>query len=311
MSYLPAMRSLRARRRRNPKLPTRLLASALAIAWSACSPATDDGEATAGRTETRTAAPAPPPDAGAGQAARLDAGADGAREAGLDRGAPVETDGETAVEARDLTFEGGRLHLLVAGPERAPLGVLLLHGGRFDSGTWRKLGTLGRIAERGWRVVAVDLPGFGASERDALAPEALLTSLLPFLSHEVGLERPVVVAPSMSGRYALPFVAREPTSVAGLVAIAPVGIPENAPALAGLALPTLVVWGAEDDLVPLSLADRLHELIPGSDVEILRGAGHACYLDQPEAFHAALLAFLAARVEAASPSSPSAPARRP
>ncbi|MEZ4331965.1 MAG: alpha/beta hydrolase [Myxococcota bacterium] len=251
---------------------------------------------------------------------RRGAGVDGgvrARKAGPER--------EAMIEARDLTFEGRRLHVLVAGPEPAPLDVLLLHGGRYDSGTWRKLGTLDRIAARGWRVVAVDLPGFGASERGALAPEALLSPLLPFLASEVGLERPVVVAPSMSGRYVLPFIAREPTAVAGLVAIAPVGIPENAPALAGSALPTLVVWGADDDLIPLSLADRLHELMPASDVEILRGAGHACYLDQPEAFHAALLAFLDARAETATPapspnpspapapdpSSPSAPARRP
>lgn len=247
-----------------------LLATALA---AACSPATEEGSAP-----------------GAPQSASPH---DRAASAGARPSAAV------GIEARDLVFRDRRLHVLVAGPEQASIGVLLLHGGRYDSGTWRKLGTLARIADRGLRAVAIDLPGFGASESNDLAPQALLPELLPFLARELGLERPVLVAPSMSGRYVLPFVAHEAEAVAGLVAIAPVGIPEHARELEGIALPTLVVWGANDELVPLTLADRLHELIPGSDVEILPDAGHACYLDQPDAFHAALLAFLDARVRAA------------
>ena len=64
----------------------------------------------------------------------------------------------------EVQVEGQAIHGRAAGPEDgAP--VLLLHGAAFDSGTWEKLGTLEALAQAGFRAIAVDLPGFGASKR--------------------------------------------------------------------------------------------------------------------------------------------------
>lgn len=203
-----------------------------------------------------------------------------------------------AVEARDLELAGRRLHLLVAGPSDAPHSVLLLHGARFDGETWRGLGTLALLAERGVRVVAVDLPGFGQSEASPLAESEQLAALLPLLEREVGLVRPVVVAPSRSGRVVFPFLAAGTSEtpiadrIAGLVAVAPVGIPQFESTLGDLRLPTLIVWGSEDPVVPIELGRRMHALVTGSRLEVLEGAGHASHLERPDAFHAALIAFL-------------------
>lgn len=43
--------------------------------------------------------------------------------------------------------------------------------------------------------------------------------------------------------------------------------------------PTLVVWGAEDELIPLSVGRRIHSLIPNSALRIVEGCGHLAPLE--------------------------------
>jgi len=57
-------------------------------------------------------------------------------------------------------------------------------------------------------------------------------------------------------------------------------------------LPTLIVWGGQDPLIPVAHAYRAHEMIPGSRLEIFSGAGHYPYLDDPERFAAIVLDFI-------------------
>jgi pimeloyl-ACP methyl ester carboxylesterase len=62
--------------------------------------------------------------------------------------------------------------------------------------------------------------------------------------------------------------------------------------LTEIACPTLVVWGADDPLVPLRHAFEYGELIPNARVFVFRHTGHAPMLEQPGRFNAALLEFL-------------------
>jgi pimeloyl-ACP methyl ester carboxylesterase len=62
--------------------------------------------------------------------------------------------------------------------------------------------------------------------------------------------------------------------------------------LTEIACPTLVVWGADDPLVPLRHAFEYGELIPDARVVVFRHSGHAPMLEQPARFNAALLEFL-------------------
>lgn len=190
-------------------------------------------------------------------------------------------------EQYDIDFDGKNLRTLRIGKPTWPE-VLLLHGARFDSRTWLELGTLELLAKNGYRAVAIDLPGYGRSEKGPVALEQFLWIALPFLD----LKRPVVLFPSMSGTFAFPFLIDHPTAVAGVVPIAPAGVPDFGARLTGFAAPALIVWGEADNVFPLSQAETLKKLWPNSSKLLLPKAGHACYQDAPDEFHAGLLAFL-------------------
>ncbi|HWX43871.1 MAG TPA: alpha/beta hydrolase [Solirubrobacteraceae bacterium] len=51
--------------------------------------------------------------------------------------------------------------------------------------------------------------------------------------------------------------------------------------LGQLAMPTLIVHGTADQMVPVENAHLIHRLIPGSRLEILDGAGHLFFWEQP------------------------------
>lgn len=61
---------------------------------------------------------------------------------------------------------------------------------------------------------------------------------------------------------------------------------------ATLTLPTLILTGADDRKVPPDMQRELADLMAGSDLHLLRGAGHLAMLTHPQAFAAPLTAFL-------------------
>ncbi len=191
------------------------------------------------------------------------------------------------VHARDRAVSGARLHYLEAGASGAPT-VILLHGARYSAQTWLDVGTIARLAERGHHVIALDLPGYGQSEVNGISRDRYLAGALDSL---LPGEKVVIVSPSMSGNFSLPFVARHADRVAGFVPVAPVGIETYLSELRRVQVPTLAVWGELDMVVPVAQADLLVSALKGRKL-ILAGASHACYLDRPDDFHAALLKFL-------------------
>jgi haloalkane dehalogenase len=52
--------------------------------------------------------------------------------------------------------------------------------------------------------------------------------------------------------------------------------------LAELGVPTLVLWGEEDEFAPVSGARRFEREIPGARLSVIEGAGHFVYDDEPE-----------------------------
>lgn len=57
-------------------------------------------------------------------------------------------------------------------------------------------------------------------------------------------------------------------------------------------LPTLIVWGDRDPIIPVRHAQTAHEAIPGSRLAILEGVGHFPHVEAPEQFLSVLTDFL-------------------
>ena len=87
--------------------------------------------------------------------------------------------------------------------------VLLLHGAMFSSETWKKTGTLKFLGDEGYVAVAVDLPGKGKSPPQPLATDEARVGLIVEIMNHFGLNKPVVVSPSMSGSYSIPLLFSE------------------------------------------------------------------------------------------------------
>jgi pimeloyl-ACP methyl ester carboxylesterase len=61
-------------------------------------------------------------------------------------------------------------------------------------------------------------------------------------------------------------------------------------------VPTLIVWGDQDAIIPVHHAHATHELLPGSQLAIFEGVGHFPHCEQPERFVELVAHFVATTV---------------
>ena len=54
------------------------------------------------------------------------------------------------------------------------------------------------------------------------------------------------------------------------------------PLLGDLDVPTLVVWGGKDKVVPFECAKQFEAAIPNARIEVVDGAGHVVELEEPD-----------------------------
>jgi 4,5:9,10-diseco-3-hydroxy-5,9,17-trioxoandrosta-1(10),2-diene-4-oate hydrolase len=63
--------------------------------------------------------------------------------------------------------------------------------------------------------------------------------------------------------------------------------------LGSIRAPTLVVWGREDEMIPLAAGEKLRDGIAGARLVVFDHCGHLPHVEKPAEFTRAVLEFLA------------------
>jgi pimeloyl-ACP methyl ester carboxylesterase len=159
--------------------------------------------------------------------------------------------------------------VLRAAPELVA-GLVLVSGratADTDAGRANRYAMAARIDDEG--------PGFVA--------DAMLPALLGVETHE---RRPEVVAAVRA------LVSEQDGAAVAWAQRAMAVRPDSSELLAGTDVPTLIVRGEQDALIPLEEAEAMATLIPKAEVVVLAGAGHLPPVEAPEEFTGALARWL-------------------
>ncbi|MBU3554358.1 alpha/beta fold hydrolase [Polynucleobacter sp. UB-Piko-W3] len=117
---------------------------------------------------------------------------------------------------------GVNLHYQDTGPSKNAIPIVFLHGFGASLQTWE---TWAQALSEDYRVISVDLPGFGLTGED---PSGIYTDqrsveVLEAFLKELNIPKVVLVGNSMGGKFAWQFAAHYPNQVAKLVLISPDG----------------------------------------------------------------------------------------
>lgn len=134
----------------------------------------------------------------------------------------------------------------------------------------------------------------GKANRDAMADRVSTMGIMPVVD---------AMAPKLLSPISLkekPDLAKkvsdimQTTSAEGMIG-ALMGMklrPDTSGMLKEIQVPTLVVHGADDQIVPLQEARQMADKIPGAQFEMIPLAGHLPNLEQPELFNKLLMEFI-------------------
>ncbi len=154
--------------------------------------------------------------------------------------------------------------------------VLLLHDEGRGADQWREFVPL---LESRFRVVAPDLPS---------------RPTLDHLRAAIDGERCGVIGHGTGGALAQVF-ATEGGVDAMVLLDAPRAEGVDDEALASFDFPVLLLWGEDDEVVPVSIAEELNDAIPTSTLGLLPGCGHELTDDAAATIAPMILEYLRAR----------------
>jgi pimeloyl-ACP methyl ester carboxylesterase len=166
-----------------------------------------------------------------------------------------------------------------------------------------------------YRNIVVDLPGWGRSPRDIQEPLIFhAAEMVMGAMTALGIRKAHLVGNSYGGGVAMPIAVYD-TSLAtdaliderynASLAVHPeLPVPPNfgdlTPDLPGIKAPTLLLWGREDQTVPLTWAPRILNGIPDAELRVLPNCRHWVQYEKALEFDHIVREFLAGGVAAAA-----------
>src|SRR3989454_500879 len=169
---------------------------------------------------------------------------------------------------------------------RPPRSTLFPYTTLFRSAHWFDR-VMPALSDR-FHVISLDQRGHGESQwaRPAAYATEDFAGDLQALMDRLGLARMTLVGHSTGGHNSMGFCASPPPPTAAPLRVG------AWPLLPRVTAPAMVVRGEHSPVLPVEMATRMLETIPRAELVEIPGAYHHLTLDAPEAFSAALDAFL-------------------
>ena len=175
---------------------------------------------------------------------------------------------------------------------KQPIGekdIIFMHGKSYTASDWLKLNdTLIRLYNLKYRFYAFDFPGFGKSEANDIEPVDFIKAFVEYKK----LDNFVLFGASMSGGFALKYALVHPKKVRAIIAAAPAWIEKEIETFKNLDIPTLLLWGANDNKVDPKIGTRLKEIMPNATLHTFRGLSHPFYFENEALFDQYFFDFL-------------------
>jgi pimeloyl-ACP methyl ester carboxylesterase len=153
--------------------------------------------------------------------------------------------------------------------------LLLIHGfGEFLEVWWYNIDSLSKH----YLVYAMDLPGHGLSDKPPIDYKLFfIAEFVADFMRTLRIERASLVGHSMGGLLGL--------SVA-------INFPEKVDKLHMVKSPTLLIHGAQDEVVPVKYARNACNLIPDARLQVIGECGHCPQIEKAPEFNEILMQFL-------------------
>ena len=172
----------------------------------------------------------------------------------------------------DISIETsqGIVRAIAAGPKDGPV-IIGVHGWSQKNGrhTWQPL--VGPLGAAGYRVISVDMPGWGESPKwEKTAGKSAVVAILDALGVETAH---ALMGKSWGGGVALDFGLTYPARVQKLILTAPAfrGDPVD---LQRLTQPVLMAWAENDQTIPYQFGRTLANAFPNLQFETYALGGH-------------------------------------